>query len=75
MLMTEVGVGEDERGDPELADLAGGLLDIPLPADIKEDVDELLGSIHSFQLQALYEMGSSRMVDRVLAEGFSAEFL
>ena len=63
MLMTEAGVGEDERDDPELATLAGGLLDIPLSADVKEDVDELLGSIHSFQLQALYKMGSVRMVD------------
>ena len=42
---------------------------------MKEDVDELLGSICSFQLQALYEMGSVRMVDQALAEGFSAEFL
>ena len=50
-------------------------MDIPLPMDIKENVDELLGSIHSFQLQALYEMGSVRMVERALAEGFSAEFL
>ena len=75
MLMAEAGVGEDEKGDPELADLAGGLLDIPLPADVKEDVDELLGSIRSFQFQALYEMGSVRMVDRALAQGFSAEFL
>ena len=75
MLMTEAGIGEDERGDPELADLAGGWLDTPPPADVKEDVDELLGSICSFQLQALNEMGSVRMVDLALAEGFSAKFL
>ena len=43
-----------------LSDLTGGLL---------------LGSIRSFQLQAMYEMGSVRMVDRALTEGFSAEFL
>ena len=75
MLMTKAGVGENETGDPELAGLPGGLLDIPLPTDVKENVDELLGSIRSFQLQALYEMGSVRMVDWALAEGFSAEFL
>ena len=73
--MDEARLREDEGGDPELIELAGGLLDIPLPADVKEDVDELLGSIHSFQLQSLYEMGSVRMVDRALAEGFSTEFL
>ena len=73
--MDETRLGEDEGGDPELTELAGGLLDIPLSTDVKEDVDELLGSIHSFQLQALYEMGSVRMVDWALTEGFSAEFL
>ena len=58
-----------------LSDLAGGLLDTPLPGTVKSDVDKLLGNIRSFQLQAMYEMGSVRMVDRALAEGFSAEFL
>ena len=38
-------------------------------------MDALLGSIGSFQLQALYEMGSVRMVDRALAEGFTTEFM
>ena len=65
----QLGGGE---GDP---DLLSGLLDTPLPDNVKSDVDELLGSIRSFQLQAMYEMGSVRMVDRALAEGFSAEFL
>ena len=31
MLMTEVGVGENERGDPELAGLAGGFVGYPTP--------------------------------------------
>ena len=75
LLMNEARLEEGEEGDPELSELAGGLLDTPLSTDVKEDVDELLGSIHSFQLQALYEMGSVRMVDQALAEGFSAEFL
>ena len=73
--MNEARLGDDEEGDPELAGLTGGLLDTPLSTDVQEDVDVLLGSIRSFQLQALYEMGSVRMVNRALAEGFSAEFL
>ena len=75
LLMNEARLGDDEEGDPELAGLAGGLLDTPLSTDVKEDVDALLGSICSFQLQALYEVGSARMVDRALTEGFSVEFL
>ena len=50
-------------------------MDTPLSAGVKEDVDALLGSIHSYQLQALYEMGSVRMVDQALAEGFTTEFM
>ena len=50
-------------------------MDTPLSDSVKEDVDELLGSICSFQLQTMYEMGSVRMVDWALAEGFSVEFL
>ena len=73
--MNEARLGEDEGGDPELSELTGGLLDTPLSTDVKEDLDKLLGSIRSFQLQALYEMGSVRMVDRTLPEGFSTEFL
>ena len=75
LLINEARLGDDEGEDPELLGLAGGLLDTPLSTDVKEDVDALLGSIHSFQLQALYEMGSVRMVDRALAEGFSTEFM
>ena len=63
ILMNEARLGDDEGEDPELLGLAGGLLDTPLSADVKEDVDALFGSIHSFQLQALYEMGSVRVVD------------
>ena len=74
-LMNKARLAEDEGDDPELTGLTGSLLDVPLSTDVKEDVDELLGSICSFQLQALYEMGSVRMVDLALAEGFSAEFL
>ena len=73
--MNEVQLGEGEDRDLKLSGLTGGLLDPPLSTDVKEDVDELLGSILSFQLQALYEMGSVRMVDWALTEGFSAEFL
>ena len=73
--MNEAWLGEGEDEDLELSGLAGGLLDPPLPHDVKEDVDELLGSICTFQLQVMYEMGSVRMVDRALMEGFSAEFL
>ena len=64
LLMNEARLGDDEGEDPELLGLAGGLLDTPLSADVKEDVDALLGSIRSFQLQALYKMGSVRMVDQ-----------
>ena len=74
-LMNEARLGDDEGEDSDLLGLAGGLLDTLLSADVKEDVDALLGSIHSFQLQALYEMGSVRMVDRALAEGFTTEFM
>ena len=73
--MNEARLGEGEDGDLKLSELAGGLLDPPLSNDVREDVDELLGSIRSFQFQAMYEMGSVRMVDRALSEGFSAEFL
>ena len=73
--MNEARLGDDEGEDPELLGLAGGLLGTRLSADVKEDVDALLGSIRSFQLQALYEMGSVRMVDQALAEGFTAEFM
>ena len=45
--MNEARLGDDEGGDPELLGLAGGLLDTPLPADMKKDVDALLGSICS----------------------------
>ena len=40
-----------------------------------EDASELLGQIRSLQLQAIYEMGSAQIIDRTLAEGFSAEFI
>ena len=63
-LINEVQLGEGGEGDSDLlSDLTGGLLDTPLPDNVKGDVDELLGSIHSFPLQAMYEMGSVRMVD------------
>ena len=75
LLMNEARLEDDEGEDPELLGLAGGLLDTPLSANVKEDVDALLGSICSFQLQALYEMRSVRMVDRALAEGFTTEFM
>ena len=61
--MNEARLEEGEDGDPELSELTGGLLDTPLSTNMKEHVDELLGSIHPFQLQAMYEMGSVRMVD------------
>ena len=73
--MNEARLGDDEGEDSDLLGLTGGLLDTPLSADVKEDVDALLGSNRSFQLQALYEMGSVRMVDQALAEGFTAEFM
>ena len=73
--MKEARLGDDEDGDADLLGLTGGLLDTPLSANMKEDVDALLGSICSYQLQALYEMGSVRMVDRALAEGFTTEFM
>ena len=41
-------------------------MDTPLSDNVKDDVDELLGSIHSFNLQAMYEMGSVWMVDQAL---------
>ena len=74
-LLNEVRLGDDEGEDPELLGLAGGLLDTPLSSDVKEDMDALLGSICFYQLQALYEMGSVRMVDQALTEGFSTEFM
>ena len=64
LLINEARLEEGEEGDPELSELTGGLLDTPLSTDVKGDVGELLGSICSFQLQALYEMGSFRMVDQ-----------
>ena len=73
--MNETRLGDNEGEDPELLGLTGGLLDNLLSADVKEDVDALFWSIHSFQLEALYEMGSVRMVDRALAEGFTTEFM
>ena len=75
LLLNEAWLEEGGEGDPDLSGLAGGLLDTPLSDSVKEDVDALLGSISSFQLQAMYEMGSVRMVDQALTEGFSAEFL
>ena len=74
-LMKEAKLGDDEDEDADLLGLIGGLLDTPLPTNVKEDVDALLGSICSYQLQALYEMGSVRMVDRALTEGFTTEFM
>ena len=73
--MWEAKLGDDEDGDADLLGLARGLLDTPLPTDVKEDVDALLGSIPSYQLQALYEIGSMRMMDRALTEGFTTEFM
>ena len=73
--MKEARLGDEEDEDADLLDLAGGLLDTPLLADVKDDVDALLGSISSYQLQALYEMGSVRMVDQALTEGFTTEFM
>ena len=63
LLMNEARLGDDEGEDPELLGLAAGLLDTPLLTDVKDVMDALLGSICSFQLQALYEMGSVSMVD------------
>ena len=75
-LFDEAQLGEGGRGNPDLTEnLAEGLLEILLSDSVKNDVDELLGSICSFQLQAMYEMRSVRMVDRALTEGFLAEFL
>ena len=54
--MKEARLGDEEDEDADLLGLAGGLLDTPLSADVKEDVDALLGNICSYQLQALYEM-------------------
>ena len=62
LLMDEAGMWDDEGGVPELSGLTKGH-DTPLSSDVKEDMDALLGSICSYQLQALYEMGSVRMVD------------
>ena len=73
--MKEGRLGDEEDEDADLLGLTEGLLDTQLSADVKEDVDALLGSIHSYQLQALYEMGSVRMVDRALTEGFLTEFM
>ena len=50
-------------------------MDEEADVDTLEVVDEFLKRIRSLQLQALHEMGSVRMVDRELAEGFSAEFI
>ena len=55
--------------------MAESLLDKPASDKVMEDASELLGRIRSLQLQALYEMGSARMINRTLAEGFSAEFI
>ena len=74
-LMKEARLGDDEDEDADLLGLTGGLLDTLLLAGVKEDVDTLLGSICSYQLQALYEMGSMRMVDQALTEGFTTEFM
>ena len=62
-LMEEARLGDDEDKDVDLLGLTGGLFDTPLFADVKEGVHVLFGSIRSYQLQALYEMGSMRMVD------------
>ena len=69
-LMKEARLGDDEGKDADLLGLTEGLLDTPLPTDVKEDVYELFGSIHSYQLQALYEMGSIRMVDQPLVVNY-----
>ena len=74
-LMKEERLGDEEDEDTDLLGLTGGLLHTLLSADVKKDVDALLGSIRSYQVQALYEMGSVRMVDRALAEGFTTEFM
>ena len=74
-LINEARLGDDVGEDSDLLGLTRGLLDTPVLADVKEDVDALLGSIRSFQLQALYEVGSMRMVDRALTEGFTTEFM
>ena len=74
-LMKEARLGDDEDEDADLLGLTGALLDTLLSAGVKEDVDTLLGSIRSYQLQALYKMGSVRMVDRALTKGFTTEFM
>ena len=48
--MNEARLGDDEGKDADLLGLTGGLLDTPLLADVKEDVDALMESIRSFQL-------------------------
>ena len=73
--MNEGRLGDDEGKDSDLFGLTGGLLDTLLLAEVKEDVDALLGSICSFQLQALYEMGSVRMVDQAFTEDVTTEFM
>ena len=75
-LLDEGQVGEP-TGDEDLLlnAMAESLLDKPASDKVMEDASELLGRICSLQLQALYEMGSTQMIDRTLAEGFSAEFI
>ena len=73
--MKEARLGDEEDEDADLLGLAGCLLDTPLSAGVKEDVDALLGRIRSYQLQALYKMGSMRMVDHAFAKGFTTEFM
>ena len=72
-LLEEGQVGEPTGDEDLLLDtMAASLLDKPASDKIMEEASELLERVRSLQLQAMYEMGSARMIDRTLAEGFSA---
>ena len=75
--LMEEGKVDEPTGDEDLllTAMSSELLDKPASDKICEEVSDLFEWIRSFQLQALYEMGSVWMIDRTLAEGFSAEFI
>ena len=73
-LKEELGLPNKEGFEEDIAELSAGILDTPTPQEDLVEVEGLLQSVRSFQLQALHKMGSVRMVDRALAEGLMAEF-
>ena len=66
--------GTREKGEAAAVNKGVDLDGTPVPPEVINITKDILECLHSFHLQSLFEMGSVRVVDRVLAEFLMANF-